>query len=337
MNELVSILIPAYNAERWIHNTIISALNQTYGKKEIIIVDDGSSDKTHQIAKKFGSKSVKVITQENQGAGSARNHALKYAQGSYIQWLDADDLLSPDKIDSQLKDKEMRNDEEVLLSSAWGKFFFRTEKTKWIQNSLCQDLTPVDWIRTKMSENAWMAIESWLVSRKLTEMAGPWDEHISLDIDGEYFCRVVACSRMVRYIPKAKSYIRTGNSSSISSSVNLSDRKLKAQFLSLRSQIQTLLSLEDSILTRSACVDLLQHHLIYFYPDQKEIHEEMNVLAASLGGRLIEPEIPGKYKLINNIFGWDAAKKARILLPSTKMMVLRNLEKLLCSCSMMNK
>ena len=337
MNELVSILIPAYNAGRWIQDTILSALNQTWGKKEIIIVDDGSSDKTLQIAKQFESKSVKVIAQENKGASSARNKALKYAQGNYIQWLDADDLLSPDKIHLQLEDQEMRNDEDLLLSSAWGKFFFRPEKTKWIQNSLCQDLTPVDWIRRKMSENAWMAIDSWLVSRKLTEIAGPWDERISLDIDGEYFCRVVACSKMVRYIPKAKSYIRTGNSSSISSPVNLSDRKLKAQYLSLRSQIQTLLSLEDSIITRSACVDLLRDYLIYFYPDQKEILEEMDVLAASLGGRLTIPEIQGKYRMIKNVFGWDVAKKARIFLPSTKMMVLKNLDKLLFSCSMTNK
>ncbi|OGP73397.1 MAG: hypothetical protein A2W09_04300 [Deltaproteobacteria bacterium RBG_16_50_11] len=337
MNDLVSILIPAYNAERWIQSTIISALNQTWENKEIIIVDDGSSDKTFQIANRFASRSVKVITQENQGAGSARNHALRYAQGSYIQWLDADDLLSPDKIDLQLKGKEMVDDEEVLLSSAWGKFFFRHEKTKWIRNSLCQDLSPVDWIRTKMSENAWMAIDSWLVSRKLTEMAGPWDERIRLDIDGEYICRVVACSKMVQYVPKAKSYIRTGNSSSISSLANLSDMKLKTQYLSLCSQIRSLLSLEDSVITRSACVDLLQEYLIYFYPDQKEILGEMNGLAGFLGGRLTLPEIQGKYRMIKNVFGWDMAKKARILLPSTKTLVLKNLDKLLYSCSMMHK
>jgi glycosyltransferase involved in cell wall biosynthesis len=103
MAELVSILIPSYNSEKWVSATIESALSQTWAKKEIVIVDDGSTDKSLQIAKKYESKLVKVITQKNGGAAVARNKALEYAQGDYIQWLDADDLLAPDKIEKQLE------------------------------------------------------------------------------------------------------------------------------------------------------------------------------------------------------------------------------------------
>src|SRR2546425_6261438 len=103
MQPLVSILIPAYNAEPWIADTIRSALAQTWPRKEIIVVDDGSRDQTLSIARQFASKNVSVVTQENQGASAARNRALALSQGKFIQWLDADDLIAPDKIAKQVE------------------------------------------------------------------------------------------------------------------------------------------------------------------------------------------------------------------------------------------
>src|SRR6185503_6994740 len=103
MEPLVSILIPAYNAEEWIADTIESALAQTWPRKEIIVVDDGSSDLTLPTAKQFAAKSVQVVTQANQGASVARNTAYSLCQGDYIQWLDADDLLDPDKVEHQVR------------------------------------------------------------------------------------------------------------------------------------------------------------------------------------------------------------------------------------------
>src|SRR5262249_6685849 len=102
MTPLVSILIPAYNAERWISDTIQSALDQTWKHKEIIIVDDGSQDNTLTIARRFASKDVLVTQQVNQGASAARNKTFSLCQGEFVQWLDADDLLSPDKIEKQV-------------------------------------------------------------------------------------------------------------------------------------------------------------------------------------------------------------------------------------------
>ena len=76
MKALVSIIIPAYNAEEWIADTVQSAIAQTWPAKEIIIVDDGSRDRTAEIARRFASKEVLVVSKENQGAAAARNHAL---------------------------------------------------------------------------------------------------------------------------------------------------------------------------------------------------------------------------------------------------------------------
>ena len=102
MQPLVSILIPAYNSEAWLAETIQSALSQTWKKTEIIVVDDGSSDRTVEVAKQFESRGVQLLIQSNQGASAARNTAFTASKGDYIQWLDADDQLHPEKISSQM-------------------------------------------------------------------------------------------------------------------------------------------------------------------------------------------------------------------------------------------
>src|SRR5271166_3102837 len=131
MKPLVSILIPAFNAEAWIGDTIRSALAQTWQRKEIIIVDDRSTDQTLTLARRFASKEVVVVTQENQGASAARNHAFSLSQGDYIQWLDADDLLSPDKIAKQMAPAEESLSTRTLFSSGWGYFRYRTDLAKF--------------------------------------------------------------------------------------------------------------------------------------------------------------------------------------------------------------
>jgi glycosyltransferase involved in cell wall biosynthesis len=123
--DLVSILIPAYNSEKWIGDTIQSAINQTWTRKEIIIVDDGSLDNTLKIAREYESKNIKVLSQENRGAASARNKAYSLAQGDYIQWLDSDDLLAQNKISEQMK--VVKNDRTglILISASFGLFYWR--------------------------------------------------------------------------------------------------------------------------------------------------------------------------------------------------------------------
>src|SRR5277367_1657184 len=123
---LVSILIPAFNAGPWIADTIQSALEQTWERKEIIVVDDGSSDQTLAIAQRFAAKGVTVITQPNEGAAAARNKAFSVCRGDYIQWLDADDLLAPDKIAKQIEAANECANNLTLLSCGWAYFIYRS-------------------------------------------------------------------------------------------------------------------------------------------------------------------------------------------------------------------
>jgi glycosyltransferase involved in cell wall biosynthesis len=102
MAALVSILIPCFNAERWIGQAIESALAQTWPNKEVIVVDDGSSDGSRSIIKSFGDR-IRWETGPNRGANAARNRLLELARGEWLQYLDADDYLLPDKIASQMK------------------------------------------------------------------------------------------------------------------------------------------------------------------------------------------------------------------------------------------
>ena len=190
MRPIVSILIPAYNAEPWIADTINSALGQTWPRKEIIVVDDGSTDQTLCIARRFASKDVSVVTQENQGAAAARNKAFELCQGDYIQWLDAGDLLSLDKIDKQMK-AAREHSQDTLISSGWGYFIYRPDKARFIPTPLWCDLTPLEWLLRKFEHpNLHMQTATWLVGRELTEGAGTWDTRLLNNDDGEYFCRV---------------------------------------------------------------------------------------------------------------------------------------------------
>ncbi len=308
MPELVSILIPAYNAAKWIGDTIQSAISQDWSKKEIIIVNDGSTDNTLSIAKSFESKYVKVVTQENSGASTARNKALSFAQGDYIQWLDADDLLAPDKISRQMEIAEPGHKSLQLLSSAYGVFHYRINKAKFNQNGIWRDLSPIDWISENFTDRtAWMAPAAWLISRKLTEEAGPWDERLSLNDDGEYICRVVLSSESVKFISTAHSYYRSAGFTQLSR--DTSEKGIQSLLLSLKLCIQHLLLFEDSERTRRASVALLQSYSQFFLAEKPELLEEINALAFKLGEELIPPGLNWKASLLGSLFGQKSADR----------------------------
>jgi glycosyltransferase involved in cell wall biosynthesis len=98
---LVSVIIPCYNAEKYVGEAIESALNQTYPRIEVIVVDDGSSDGSLEVLQSFGDR-IQFAQINHRGACAARNHGLELSKGDYIQFLDADDVLLPNKFETQL-------------------------------------------------------------------------------------------------------------------------------------------------------------------------------------------------------------------------------------------
>jgi len=314
---LVSILIPAYNAEEWIADTIRSALAQTWSNKEIVVVDDGSSDRTATIARRFEAAGVKVVSQQNQGAAVARNTAYSVAQGDYIQWLDADDLLSPDKIEIQLRSIERGASGRTLLSGAWAYFAYRTSKARFAPTPLWEDLTPLEWLARKLSLNLHMQTDNWLVSRELSEAAGPWDARLWRDNDGEYFCRVLRASDGVLFSPAAKSYYRAAGQYSISR-IEGSSRKLESLYLSMNLHMGHLLDLEDSARTRLACVAYIRTWLTEFYPYRPDLGALLRSRAIQLGSEPVEPRLSWKYQWMVRPLGWRTARRAQIMLPKLR-------------------
>lgn len=98
----VSVVVPAFNAERWLAETIQSVLNQTFTGFELIVVDDGSTDGTATVAKSFQDVRVRYIRQGNRGLSGARNTGIRAARGSIVAFLDADDLFHPQKLAQQM-------------------------------------------------------------------------------------------------------------------------------------------------------------------------------------------------------------------------------------------
>ena len=328
MTPLVSILIPAYNSERWIAETLESALGQTWARREIIVVDDGSQDGTAALARQFASRGVRVVTQENQGAAAARNQAYSLCQGDYIQWLDADDLLSPDKVARQVAAAERLADGRVLYSIGWGYFFRRPGKAKFASSPLWADLTPTEWLRRKMTGGYHMQTATWLVSRELTEAAGPWNTKLASDDDGEYFCRVLLASKRVVFVPEARVYYRQSGASQLSY-VGRSGRKMEPLWASMRLHVQYLRSLEDSVETRAACLKYLEIWAYFFYPDWMDLWRQAEALAGELGGRLPRPRLSWKYEWIHRLFGWQAARQTSLVYNLKKQALLQKWDSLM--------
>ncbi|MDB4919636.1 glycosyltransferase [Mucilaginibacter sp.] len=229
---LVSIIIPLYNAEKFISETIQSALNQTWPNKEIIIVDDSSTDNSLAIAMQFISDNVWVLTQVNSGASTARNYALKEAKGEYIQFLDADDLLSPDKIEGQM-DRLNRSETHLALCRVVHFNDGEAYKEKALKDDdwFCADNNdPVDFLlklnagdEVMPGYGSMIQPNAWLTPVGLIEKAGLWNEELNLDDDGEFFCRVILASEGIKYSAAGTNYYRkhtTNNSLSAQKSLN---------------------------------------------------------------------------------------------------------------------
>ena len=325
---LVSILIPAFNAERWLAGTIRSALNQTWPRTEVIVVDDRSRDGTREVAMRFAAAGVNVVSQPNQGAAAARNRAFALSRGDYIQWLDADDLLAPDKIERQLAARGRSEDSRTLLSGPWGAFLYRHDHAHFLRTALWCDLTPVDWLVRKLGQNLHMQTATWLVSRELTEAAGPWNTRLLVDDDGEYFCRVLILSNGVRFVPDSMVYYRITGSESLSE-IGRSSTKIESQFDSMRMHIEYIRSLEDSERVRAACVKYLQTWLMDFYPERPDIVRAAQELARELGGRLETPRFSWKYRWVDAVGGPGLAKRTQVVSQHVKWSFLRSWDRLL--------
>lgn len=307
MKPLVSILIPCYNAESWLAQTIESALAQTWPNKEIIVVDDGSTDGSLSIARTYEAKNVKIISQANKGASSARNRALGVAKGEFIQYLDADDLLAPDKIERQM-DALKESPKGLIASSEWARFYGASHhEAVFKPESLWVDMAPVDWLLCAWKEQRMMHPAAWLVPRSVTQQAGAWNESLSRNDDGEYFCRVVLVSSGIKFCRGARVYYRSGNGHSLSATA--SPDAYFSEFLSWKLSTDLLLSVESSARTYSTCATAFQRFIYDVYPLAPELRKRAEEHVLQLGGSDLQPNGGPIFYLMSKLLGWQRTKQ----------------------------
>lgn len=282
----VSIIIPCYNAQGYLSETMQSAMDQTWPHKEIVAVDDGSTDGTRAILDRFRSETVKVFLQTNQGAGAAKNFALTQCTGDYIQYLDADDLLSPDKIEAQVKQLETVPGSEISFCK-WSHFsrpdasdaaFPEFERYHDYGN-------PVDMIVAMWKDDWHLTNHAWLISRRIADAIGPWDRHVRFSKftdDFEYFTRALCANGGVTYSPVGLAYYRKGVATALTA-LTISGKQIRDMFDGLEERGKTALAREDSPRVREAMACQYYRFAFAFYGKSGDTIGEARARLRALG------------------------------------------------------
>jgi glycosyltransferase involved in cell wall biosynthesis len=176
----VSCIIAVYNGEQYLHEAIDSLLNQTYPNVEIIVVNDGSTDRTAEVIGRYGDR-VRALHQENRGVSTARNRGVEMSTGELLCFLDADDLFDARKIAMQVD--ALRADPQLDLCACHAQNFWSPE-------------IPLDVLRRdgRYAQIFWHApvpgfIVSWLFRRKLWERVGGFASELRYSEDTDWFSR----------------------------------------------------------------------------------------------------------------------------------------------------
>jgi len=193
----ISVIIPNFNREALVGETISNMLVQTLPPHEIIVVDDGSTDNSVEIIRSFGSK-IKLIQQTNQGPGAARNAGLRLASGDFIQFQDSDDLFSCNKLETQTELLEQSGAD--IAFSPWAKLRIEGRSVSFENHVLQQKMPPAKlslpcwWLR------GWSTVfQSLLFRRSFLKRVGFYRTDLMLGEDGELFFRALTSSPRVAF------------------------------------------------------------------------------------------------------------------------------------------
>lgn len=227
MSTKVSVIIPCFNAEQWVAEAIDSCLKQTYPNIEIIVVDDGSTDRSLEIIQSYGEQ---IIWQSlpHKGGNFARNTGFSLSKGEYIQYLDADDYILPDKIEKQVSFLEetqadvVYGDWRLQRHLADGSIYLDNIEVSQFQADILSSLLA----------NWWVALAALLYRRSAVENSSGWDENLVAAQDRDFFLSVVMAGAKVVYQPGCSSIYRRYGSVTVSTSSKTRWLKSHQQVLS---------------------------------------------------------------------------------------------------------
>lgn len=313
--QLVSIIIPVYNSGLYLKETIDSAINQTWPEKEIIIIDDGSTDNSTEIISQYIHRGIIYNRQENKGASAARNKGLDLATGKYIQFLDSDDVIDKFKIEKQVKLLSEFDDSFI----ASGKFLNFTGSisnhavySEQLQNRDYDD--PFEWLLEAAEGKAMFPPLVWLTPRNIIDKTGGWNESLSYNDDPEFFARILLKSPGIKFCGDSVSYYRRGVASSLGSRKDREARQSELRSLNLVTE--HLLNHENSLRAKEACALKYRKFIYSLYPDHQDIIEETELVLKQLGVRGSFNFGKGLTGKLGKVIGWKRAKNIRNLCKS---------------------
>jgi len=310
---LVSILIPMHNAQEYICDTLESSLAQSWKKLEIVVVDDGSEDAGAKLVQDYCRKfpNIRLYRQKHSGAPRARNLAFEKCRGEYIQYLDADDLLSENKIEAQMRLFEKYGN-EIVCSSKFSYFKKSPQDAKAVRQRIDRSYdSGLDWLVDAWSGGGFGVVMGWLTHRSLIEKAGPWNETLLKNQDGEFFCRVLLEARKVILSEDTMVYYRRSSEHSVSS---VRRRSAAVSTLeSLRLYEKHTEGLEHPGL-RQALATTFLNFIINYYPAFEELRREAEREIERLGFDRYTLPFPGRLSYLSRIVGYHNVVKLKYLI-----------------------
>lgn len=201
---LVSVIIPAYNAERYVAEAIDSVLAQTYPSREIIVVDDGSTDRTAEIVTGYG-EAVRLVRQRNKGPAAARNTGIREARGEFIAFLDADDVWTRANLELQLTFLGAHPDH--VLSYGWVRFFSGSVAGDLLETAPCRDERPSGHVWADLIRDTIWATGAAVLRASALSQVGLFDESLPIGEDYDLWLRLAAHGKC-GYVPYMVAAIR---------------------------------------------------------------------------------------------------------------------------------
>jgi glycosyltransferase involved in cell wall biosynthesis len=302
---LISIIMSVYNSGNYIRTAIESVLTQTHQKLELIIVNDGSTDNSESIINEFKDPRIRYFYQENKGQSSASNFGLSKANGDYIKFFDADDIMNAEHLEAQFKKLNGRTD--VLVSCIWGRFYDgNPESANFIPESVWTDMKSLDWVKQALLlKYDMMAVWLWLIPKEVIHRVGGWDERLSLNNDFEFSMRLLTNVLEVQFAIDAKLYYRSAISSL---SQAKSPKAYEAALLSTDLGCTYLLKKENTAFTRRLCADRYQEWLFRIYPSDPIIVNRLELKILELGGSNRKMDGGLIHQIFCYVLGWKKTK-----------------------------
>jgi glycosyltransferase involved in cell wall biosynthesis len=305
----VSVLIPCHNAEKYVGETIESVFRQTWPTIEVIVVDDGSNDRSVTEIERFRTAGVRLIRQENKGAGAARNRAYRTSTGNFIQFLDADDLVDSKKIELQMA--RIIDRPRCVASAEWGRFYNSLNETRFDPEPVWRDLDPLDWLALSRAGGLGMLFPAlWLMPRSIVDAAGGWNETLSLGDDGEYFTRILLAAERVLFCSGARCHYRSNLQGSLSRRKSL--RAWASLFRVTELCEGYVREHEDSERVRRGFALSWQHLAHASYPYDPDLAELALARARALHTVVIRPDGGAAFAIVSRVVGWRAARRLQV-------------------------